>query len=110
MRGVRPLLALLRSGDECEGWSVADKVVGEASALLYCLLKVKRVYAPVISRSALEVLESHGIPCEYHRLVPGIRNRTGTGPCPMEAATANIIDPKEAPEVLEKTLEALTKG
>ena len=67
-------------------------------------------YAPVISRSALEGLESHGIPCEYHRLVPGIRNRTGTGPCPMEAATANITDPKEAPEVLEKTLQALTKG
>ena len=109
-RGVRPLLELLKSREDFEGWSVADKVVGKASALLYCLLKVKRVYAPVISRSALEVLESHGIPCEYHRLVPGIRNRTGTGPCPMEAATANITDPKEAPEVLEKTLEALTKG
>ena len=109
-RGVRPLLELLKSREDFEGWSVADKVVGKASALLYCLLKVKRVYAPIISRSALEVLESHGIPCEYHRLVPGIRNRTGTGPCPMEAATANITDPKEAPEVLEKTLEALTKG
>lgn len=109
-RGVRPLLELLKSGEDFEGFSVADKVVGKASALLYCLLKVKRVYAPVISRSALEVLESHSIPCEYNRLVPGIRNRTGTGPCPMEAATANISDPKEAPEVLEKTLEALTKG
>lgn len=109
-RGVRPLLELLKSGEDFEGFSVADKVVGKASALLYCLLKVKRVYAPVISRSALEVLESHSIPCEYNRLVPGIRNRTNTGPCPMEAATANISDPKEAPEVLEKTLEALTKG
>lgn len=109
-RGVRPLLELLKSGEDFTGFSVADKVVGKASALLYCLLKVKRVYAPVISRSALEVLESHGIPCEYGHLVPGIRNRTNTGLCPMEAATANISDPKEAPEVLEKTLEALTKG
>ena len=109
-RGVLPLLELLKSGEDFGGYSVADKVVGKASALLYCLLNVKRVYAPIISRPALEVLERQGIACEYDQLVPGIRNRTGTGPCPMEAATANISDPKEAPEVLEKTLEALTKG
>lgn len=109
-RGVRPLLDFLQTGEDFEGWSVADKVVGKASALLYCLLHVRRVYAPVISRPALEVLESHGIACEYDQLVPGIRNRTNTGPCPMEAATADLSDPQKAPEVLEKALKALTKG
>ena len=108
-RGVRPLLELLKSGEDFTGFSVADKVVGKASALLYCLLKVKRVYAPVISRPALGVLESRGIACEYDRLVEGIRNRTNTGPCPMEAATASLTDPAQAPEVLEKTLQALQK-
>lgn len=108
-RGVRPLLELLKSGEDFTGFSVADKVVGKASALLYCLLKVKRVYAPVISRPALGVLESRGIACEYDRLVEGIRNRTNTGPCPMEAATAGLTDPAQAPEVLEKTLQALQK-
>ena len=106
-RGVAPLLQWLDEGTPLEGFSAADKVVGKAAALLYCLLKVKELYAAVISRSALEALNKGGIPVYYDTLTEGIINRAGTGPCPMEAATKEISDPALAPAAIRKALEAL---
>ena len=60
-RGVAPLLGWLEDGTDLTGFSAADKVVGRAAALLYRLLRVREVYAAVISRGALEVLEAGGI-------------------------------------------------
>lgn len=93
-RGVAPLLTWLDSQQDLQGFSAADKVVGKAAAFLYCLLGIKAVYAPVMSRAALEVLTRHGIGAHYDTLTEGIINRRKTGPCPMEAATKDISDPK----------------
>ena len=106
-RGVAPLLQWLDEGTPLEGFSAADKVVGKAAALLYCLLKVKELYAAVISQGALEVLKKGGIPVCYDTLTEGIINRAGTGPCPMEAATKEISDPALAPAAIRRALEAL---
>ena len=106
-RGVAPLLQWLDDGTPLEGFSAADKVVGRAAALLYRLLRIKALYAAVISRSALEVLEQGGIPVYYDTLTEGIVNRAGTGPCPMEAATKDISDPALAPNAIRRALEAL---
>ena len=103
-RGVAPLLAWLDSGTALQGFSAADKVVGKAAAFLYCLLGVKEVYAPVMSRAALAVLEAHGIGAYYGVLAEGIINRRKTGPCPMETATKDISDPREALEAIRRTL------
>ena len=95
-RGVRPLLDLLNGNADVTGFSVADKVVGKAAAYLYCLLGIKELYAGVISRPALAVLERYHIIVEYGRLVPAIQNRSGDGPCPMESAVWEIDDPQQA--------------
>lgn len=95
-RGVKPLLAWLDSGIDLTGFSAADRVVGRATAYLYCLLGVKEVYSRVMSRPAAEVLISHGISAQAGLLVSGIMNRRGTGPCPFEAAVMEITDPQEA--------------
>lgn len=95
-RGVKPLLNWLDSGMDMTGFSAADKVVGRATAFLYCLLGVKTVYAHVMSRPAAQVLEENGITAHWGRLVDGIINRRGTGPCPFEASVMNIRDPEEA--------------
>jgi ribonuclease R len=76
--------------------SAAGKVVGRATAFLYCLLGVKTVYANVMSRPAAQVLENSGITAQWGKLVEGIINRKGTGPCPFEAAVMEIDDPEEA--------------
>lgn len=106
-RGVRPLLDLLEQNRDLAGYSVADKVVGKASALLYCRMRVARIYTPVVSQPAAEVLSRAGIELVYDNLVPAIRNRTNTGLCPMETAVWDISSPDEATAAIYAALAAL---
>lgn len=106
-RGVAPLLKLLREENSLAGFSAADKVVGKAAAFLYVLLKVERLYAGVISKYALEVLDKYGVTVEYGQLVEAIRNRRGDGFCPMETAVLDIDDPNEAVEAVLRKQEEL---
>lgn len=109
-RGIRPLLAFLDDGPSVVGFCAADKVVGKAAALLYCLLGVQEVYAPVISNPALEVLENHGIRVYYQVCTPAVQNRAGSGLCPMEIATQAISDPRLAPALIRETLKKLQRS
>ena len=108
-RGVRPLLDLIEQKRDVSGYCVADKVVGKASAFLYCSMGVARIYAPVVSRPAAEVLAQNGIALTYDRLVPAIRNRTDTDICPMEKAVRSISSPEEALQAIYAALAALQK-
>ena len=103
-RGVKPLLNWLDQGLDLTGFSAADRVVGRATAFLYCLLGVKEVHALVMSRPARKVLESHGIAASAGQLVDGIINRKGTGPCPFEAAVMEITDSQEALAAIRRRL------
>ena len=109
-RGVKPLLNWLDSGIDMNGFSAADKVVGRATAFLYCLLGVKTVYANVMSRPAAQVLENSGITAQWGKLVEGIINRKGTGPCPFEAAVMGISDPQEALTAIRAKMVQMQKG
>ena len=109
-RGILPLLNCYREKQAEKGCCAADKVVGRAAAFMYQLLEVEALYAQIISRPALKVLENAGIAVEYDTLVDAIINRTGTGFCPMETAVLSIEDPFEAMMAVEKTLEKLKGG
>ena len=104
-RGVRPLLDLLETN--VSGFCAADKVVGKATAMLYCLLNVKAVHAQVISQAALQVLQSRSIAVTWDAQVEYIRNRAGDGRCPMEQATENIDDPQSALVAIQKKMKEL---
>jgi len=106
-RGVKPLLNWLDSGMELKGFCAADKVVGRATAFLYCLLEVREVYAHVMSHPAAEVLHSHGISAHAGVLTDGIINRKGTGPCPFEAAVLEIRDAPEALKAIREKLRSM---
>ncbi len=106
-RGVRPLLDFLDSGIDFSGFSAADRVVGKATAYLYCLLGVRSVHAGVLSDAAAKVLSNAGIPFSCQTQVPAIRNRTNTGLCPMESATKDIDDPHLALAAIRETLKKL---
>ena len=106
-RGVRPLLEFLDSGISFSGFSAADKVVGKATAYLYCLLGVREVHAGVLSNAAVGVFTRAGIPFSCDAQVPVIRNRTNTGLCPMETATKDIDDPHLALTAIRDTLKKL---
>lgn len=106
-RGVKPLLNWLDSGIDLRGFSAADRVVGRATAFLYCLLGVKEVYARVMSTPAAEVLKANGIGVHIGLEVDGIINRRRTGPCPFEAAVMEITDPETALAAIRKKLEQM---
>lgn len=109
-RGVAPLLNWLDSGTDLAGFSAADRVVGRGAAFLYCLLKVKAVHARVMSRPAAEVLKAYNIEAYADTFVDGIINRSGTGPCPFEAAVMNIQDARDALAAIRCTRIKMQKG
>ena len=108
-RGVKPLLSWLEQGQDLRDFSAADRVVGRATAFLYCLLGVKEVYARVMSHPAAEVLKAAGITVQAGQLVDGIINRQGTGPCPFEATVMDITDPQEALAAIRGKMEQMQK-
>lgn len=102
-RGVKPLVRWLTEGTDLAGYAAADKVVGKATAYLYCLLGVKAVHALVMSGAAAQVLAENGIAASQDKLVENIINRQGTGICPFEEAVWEIPDPQNAlPAIREK--------
>lgn len=106
-RGVLPLLTFLDSSINFSCFSAADKVVGKAAALLYCLLGIRAVYASVLSDAAADIFTRNGIAFSCESKVPSIRNRTNTGLCPMENAVKDIEDPHHALISIRATLEKL---
>lgn len=94
--GVQPLLNWLDEGVSLQDFSAADQVVGRGAAFLYVLLGVREVYAAVISEEARAVLKSGGIAASWGICVPRIKNRAGTGYCPVETAVLGVGDAEEA--------------
>lgn len=106
-RGVKPLVDFQRQfGTGRKPAALADKVIGRGAALLLPLGGIVAVHGEVMSRPALEELERLGISASYTTLVEGIRNREGTGPCPMEALSMGITDPHEMLEKVEEFFRA----
>lgn len=109
VRGLAPLLQWLDDGADTWACSAADKVVGKAAAQLYCLLGVRRVYGKVMSLSAMKLLRKNGIEAHWETLCESIRNRSVTGPCPLEQATFQIDEPEDALPIIRQTLAHLQK-
>lgn len=106
-RGVKPLVEFIDGGKNFCGYCAADKVVGRAAALLYAYMKIKALYADVISEGALELCNEHGIRVSYDTLAKNIINRRGDGICPMEALTADIREPSEALDKIKRKLKEM---
>lgn len=107
LRGVKPLVQLMESGNAPRGLSAADKVVGKATAWMYVMLGVQELYAAVISEPAALLLESYGITVVWGTLVPNIINRRGDGICPFEEAVMGIADPESAYGAIREKMREL---
>ena len=106
-RGVKPLVQWLRTSQVRPGFFAADKVVGKATAFLYCLLGAKAVYGNVMSRSAKAVMEAENIHVQYTMLTEYIENRTKNGICPFEEAVLEINDPENALLAIYRKMDEL---
>ena len=85
-----------------------DKLVGRAAALLFTLVRPRSVFALTMSAGAQDVLRTAGIPFACDAVILDVLNRTGTGPCPMEAAVSGIDEPLVALETLKQVNQALS--
>ena len=110
LRGIRPRLDLIESGEDFSGGIAADKIVGRAAALLYARLGIAEVYAGVLGEGGLAVLREHNIAAQFGTLAERIINRAGTDICPMERASADISNPNEAFFALKKRADELAAG
>ena len=74
---------------------IADKVIGKVAASILTVAGVKEIYAGVISKYAIPVLEKNNVKYEYNEKVDYIINQTKTGMCPMENKYKDEIDINE---------------
>ena len=106
----RGIIGLIRAinvlGGDLSSYSVADKVVGRAAALLLAYSRAGEVYAAIISELGLSTLNEYGIRVEYDTIVPKIMNRRGDDICPFEKISLTISSPKEAYERLKNYAES----
>ena len=103
--GIRPVIDRLNEDIYYfKDLSVADKIIGKASAMLLCLSGVKEVYAAVLSKSGQEIFDKYGVAYEYGELTDYIVNRKGDDMCPMEMTVKDIDDLKEAYEALNRKI------
>ncbi len=96
--GMRPLLEAIDAlgVESLSGIIVADKVVGRAAALLIVYMGAVEVHAGVVSKTAADVLMSHGMKYYFGREVESIKSRDGVIICPFERLVQEISDPQEA--------------
>jgi hypothetical protein len=105
-QGVIDLFTLLTKEPQMLlGAQIADRVIGRGAALLMVKGRVQEVFAYVISKQALDILQQAGIPTTYATLQPYIINRAGTDICPVEKLTASTDDPDEAYELIKEFLK-----
>ncbi len=91
-RGIQPLMNAFEAKVDMKGAVCHDRIVGRAAAFLFVKAGVAEVHSPKVSKGALTLLQRHGIKVFADELIDAIRNREGTGLCPMEKATAQIRD------------------
>lgn len=86
---------------------IADKVIGKAAAGYMALGGVSKVYADVISRQALPVLQSGDVKINYNELVENIVIPEGDTRCRLEEIIAEVQTPQEIVELLRSHFEEL---
>lgn len=102
-KGITPLYQFIKTQEELPQGKleIGDKMIGRAVAFLALYLNVSYIYTRVISETALEVLAQYPIEVVYDEVVPYIYNRNRDGQCPMEEALAEIVNVKEAFEIID---------
>ena len=63
---------------------IADKVIGKVAGSILTVAGVKEIYADVMSKYAIPVLEKNNIKYGYKTLTEYVINNEKTGMCPME--------------------------
>lgn len=104
-KGLSPLLKLIDGKTDLSRFCAADKIIGKAAASLFAMLKIKNVYGEVLSRKAIPILEKYGITYTCGTVTDNIKNRDGTGICPIEQTVDGIDDAETALKAIKEKLK-----
>lgn len=107
--GLKPIITLINQGVDLKGFSVADKIIGKAAALLFLYSGIKEVCSPVMSKGAIDLFISNGIEYSTQIITEKIINRAGDDICPMEKAVENISCPEQAYKAIINTIDLLRR-
>lgn len=100
--GISDLLKAIKQLQEnMVSSSVADRIVGRASALLLVYSGVVAVFAGTASEGGIEVLKNNHVFHEFGKRVPRILDSKRVDVCPFEKLVAKFSDPKDAYEELK---------
>lgn len=101
-KGVRDLNHLLtHEPDALRGAMAADKVIGKAAAGMIVVGGVQQLYAEVLSRQALPLLDAAAISYSYGTLVDRIVMAEGEQRCPLE----QIVEPANTAKEVVRLLQ-----
>ncbi len=107
--GVRDLEHLLdHEPAVLKGADVADKVTGKAAASMVAVGGIKRLYAEVMSVTAIPFLDKAGIAFSYGTLTNTIKEENN-GRCQLEKITASAATPEEAVHLLRSHFAEMQK-
>lgn len=82
---IKDIKEILKENREAlQGAIIADKVIGKVASSILTIAGVKEIYADVMSKYAIPVLNKNNIKYEYKNLVDYVQNNEKTGMCPME--------------------------
>lgn len=96
MNGLSPLLqAISQLGSELDRSDIYDKVIGRAAAFLIVTTGIRRVFTPVISQPALEILRRQRRIVRYQKRVDRILDREQKNLCPMERLSLDADSPEQ---------------
>ena len=106
--GVRDLEHLLDNEPEMlRGAVIADKVIGKAAAGMVAVGRVKELYAEVMSKKAIPLLEKAGIAYSYGKLVDGIVEEGDR--CKLEQITADCATAEDVVAALRAHFAEMKK-
>lgn len=105
LSGIKPLIGLLNNNKDLNGYSIADKIVGKAQAMLIVKANIKEVYTKVLSKQGEMILKKYNIPYSYETLTDQIINRKGTDICPMEKTVKDIDDIEDGYILLKEAVK-----
>ena len=107
LSGIKPLINFLNEGKDLSGYSLADKIVGKAQAMLAVKAGIAEIYTKVLSKAGKDILDKYHIPYTYDVLTEQIINRKGTDICPMEKVVKDIDDIEKAYNALKEKVLAM---
>lgn len=90
---IKDIKEILKENREAlQGATIADKVIGKVASSILTIAGVKEIYADVMSKYAIPVLDENNIKYEYKNLVNYVQNNEKTGMCPMENKYKSEMD------------------